>query len=111
MPRRGTVKVGTVVYLYRDVGRQTRMSFTIGNSQKLISVAILQAWCHGLIKSTPESAPIDTCVNEAARQQVIAAGQVPITPLRRWSNFDIIDYRVAFLLTNAWNICNLSAAE
>ena len=83
MPRRDTVKVGTVFYLYRDVGRQILMSFTIGNSQKLISVAILHARCLGLITSIPEPAPIDSCVIEAARQQLIAAGQVPITPLRR----------------------------
>jgi hypothetical protein len=88
------------------------MSFTIGNSQKLISVAIKHAWCHGLIKGIPESAPIDSYVIEAARQQVLAAGQVPIMPLRRWSNFDLSDYRVAYnLMMKAGGVCNLSAAE
>ena len=88
------------------------MSFTIGNSQKLISVAIKHAWCHGLIAGIPESAPIDSYVIEAARQQVIAAGHVPIMPQRRWSNFDLSDYRVAYkLIIAAGNVCNLSAAE
>ena len=88
------------------------MSFTIGNAQKLISVAVKHAWCHGMITGIPESAPIDRYVIKAACQQLIEAGQVPTMPKHSWSNFDLSDYRVAYqLMINAGSVCNRSAAE
>ena len=88
------------------------MSLTIGNVQKFGSLAVKHYWCHGIITTTPDSAPIDRFVIEAAKVQLRNAGLRVVAPSGAWSSFDIDNYRLAYqLVTQAAALCRLTAAE
>ena len=88
------------------------MSLTIGNVQKFASLAVKHYWCHGIITATPDSAPIDRFVIEAAKAQLRNAGSRVVAPSGPWSSFDMKNYRLAYqLVTQAAASCGLNAAE
>lgn len=88
------------------------MSLTVGNTQKLASIAVKHAWCHGLLASTPESAPFDVWVGEAAVEQLLIAGLPPIKVAKPWSSMNLEEYRLVWkLLSSAAAVCGMSVAE
>jgi hypothetical protein len=88
------------------------VSLTIGNVQKFASLAVKHYWCHGLINAIPDSAPIDSYVIQAAKDQLRNAGMPVVAPTGPWSSFDMTKYRMAYqLISQAAAVCGLTVAE
>lgn len=88
------------------------MPLTVGNTQKLVSIAVKHAWCHALLPDFPESAPFDRFVYRAANEQVGLAGLRSTVLMRPWSKMDLHDYAEAWdLLMRAAGSTGLSVAE